>query len=105
MVRDACRDVRGFPPSMTQAFVEPPDVLQTKCWFCGTKYVVPMRGLNEREREIFALIYNSHPTRQFVDERIYAAHIWPLFRQSQAKEYQRLKVEDKAAVNPPSQNN
>ncbi len=82
-------------PTATGPAVECPDVLPTKCWYCGTKFVVPLRGLNGHQREIIALTYNSHPTKQFTDERVYAADIWFYLypRHSEVKRYERSKQE------------
>ncbi len=86
-----CRfSLRSQSPSTT-APVEPPDVLQTKCWSCGTKFGVPLRGLNQYQREVADLIHNSHPTKQFIDERIYAANIWCLLYRAEVKEYEKEK--------------
>lgn len=81
-------------PSASNSSVDPADVLPTKCWFCGTKFVIPLRGLNQYQREVADLIHNSHPTKQFIDERIYAANIWsPLYR-SEVKAYEKEKQAD-----------
>ena len=88
------------PPSMQKQHDATSDsVLRTQCWHCGTKYVVPLRGLNEHQREALALIYNSHPTKQFTDERIHAASIWYFPYRSEVKEYQ-----DAQQKQPVSQN-
>jgi hypothetical protein len=50
-----------------------------------------MRGLSQYQREVADLIHNSHPTRQFIDERIYAAHIWSLLCRSEVKAYEKEK--------------
>jgi len=81
-------------PSANNSPVEPPDVLQTKCWSCGTKFVIPIRGLNQYQREVADLIHNSHPTRQFIDERIYAANVWSLLYRSEVKAYEKEKQTD-----------
>src|SRR5450759_4892657 len=72
--RFALRDV---PPSVVKQYSDAPDsVMRTRCWYCGTNYVVPLRDLNKQQREVLTLIYNSHPTKQFIDERVHAALIW-----------------------------
>lgn len=81
-------------PTTADVSVEPPDVLQTKCWFCGTKFVIPLRGLNQYQREVADLIYNSPPTKQFIDERIYAANMWSLLYRSEVKAYEKEKQTD-----------
>ena len=43
--------------------------------------------MNEHQREVADLIYNSHPTKQFIDERVYAAHFWSLLYRSEIKAY------------------
>src|SRR5438034_10391732 len=73
-----CRfSLSEVPPTRQKRYNVTPDIaLPTKCWFCGTKYVVSLFGLNDRQREAVALIYNSQPTEQFTDERVHAAPIW-----------------------------
>jgi hypothetical protein len=78
-------------PTAIETPVERADVLPTKCWFCGTKFVVPLPGLNARQREVLDLIYNSHPTKQFIDERVHAAGIWSYLYGSEVKKYERAK--------------
>ena len=90
--------LRSRVPITIEAPVEH-DVLPTKCWFCGTKYVVPLRGLNARQREVLALIYNSDPTKQFIDERVHAAGIWSYLYCSEVKEYERAKQNQTAQAN------
>lgn len=82
--------LRSQIPITTEPFVEN-DTLPTKCWFCGTKFVVPLRGLNARQRDAVDLIYNSHPTKQFIDERVHAAILWYFLYGcgSEVKKYQR----------------
>jgi len=53
---------------------------------------VPLEGLNDPQREAVSLIYNSHPSRQFIDERVHAAHIWLRFSDSEVKKYEDSKV-------------
>jgi hypothetical protein len=80
------------PPSLAKDYnVTPESVMKTKCWSCGTKYVVPLRDLNEHQRETLALIYNSHPSKQFVDERIHAALIWSRLYRSEITAYEQEK--------------
>lgn len=50
-----------------------------------------LRGLNQYQREVTDLIYNSHPTKQFIDERIYAAHIWSSLYRSEIEAYEKEK--------------
>lgn len=69
------------------------DMLATRCWYCGTKFTVPLRNLNQYQREAVDLIYNSHPTEAFTCERIYAAKLWFSLYQSEMKEY-RQALED-----------
>ena len=69
------------------------DVLPTKCWNCGTRFVVPLRGLNDKQREAVALMYNSHPTKQFTDERVNAAPIWLHLYHSEVKLYKKRTQE------------
>jgi hypothetical protein len=57
-----------FPPTGKCQEIAPDSMLPTKCWYCGTRYGVPLRGLNEYGREAAELIYNSHPTKEFTDE-------------------------------------
>lgn len=81
-------------PSATDSADEPRDVLHTKCWSCGTKFVVPLRGLNQNQREVADLIHNSHPTKQFLDERVYAANMWSLLYRSEVKAYEKEREPD-----------
>lgn len=87
--RLSLRDVP--PPVQNHSSIAPDSKLPTKCWFCGTKFVVPLRGLNEHQREAAALIYNSHPTKQFTDERVHAAGIWVRLYHSEVKRYEKSK--------------
>lgn len=88
--RFSLRDVP--PPKQNSNVVTPDSVMPTQCWFCGTRFVVPLRGLNERQREAAALIYNSHPTKQFTDERVHAARPWWLrLYHSEIKRYEKSK--------------
>ena len=91
-----CRFALHSPVPITIEATDERDVLQTKCWFCGTKFVVALRGLNARQREVVNLIYNSHPAMQFVDERIHAAGIWSSLYGSEVKKYERAKREESA---------
>ncbi|SRR6266496_174925 len=90
--------LRETPPDIVKRYNAAPDsVLPTKCWSCGTNYLVPIDGLNDHQREIAALIYNSHPTRQFVDERVHAAHIWFGLYRSEVEQYEE-EVQGKATA-------
>lgn len=85
------------PQPVAQQYDNAPDsMMPTKCWFCGTRYLVPLRGLNSHQREAFDLIYNSHPTKQFTDERVHAAGIWSALYRSEVKKYERTKQEQGA---------
>jgi hypothetical protein len=66
-----------------------------------TKFVVPLRGLNPRQREVVDLIHNSHPTKEFTDERVHAAGIWTYLygTGSEVKKYERAKREETARAN------
>jgi hypothetical protein len=87
--RFALRDVP--PPVVKHYSVTPDSVLKTKCWYCGTSYVIPLRDQNKQQREVLSLIHNSHPTKQFIDERIHAALIWSHLYRSEVKEYEKAK--------------
>lgn len=87
--RFALHDV---PPTVEQQHKANPDsVMSTTCWYCGTKYVVPLRGLNKHQRVVLSLISNSHPTKQFIEERVHAALIWSSLYRSEVKEYEKAK--------------
>jgi hypothetical protein len=90
-----CRfSLRDVPPPMQKSNIVVPDsVLPTTCRFCGTKFVVPLPGLNDRQREAVALIYNSHPTKQFTDERVHAAPIWLQLYHSEVTRYDKSQQE------------
>lgn len=90
--------LRSRVPITIEAPVQRADVLPTKCWYCGTTFVVPLRGMNVHQREVTALIYNSHPTRQFTDERVHAARIWFSLYGSEVKKYEQSKQEQTAQV-------
>ncbi|SRR6266542_4854401 len=95
--RFALRDVPL--PLVKQYSVAPDSVMHTRCWYCGTKYVVPLRNLNKQQREVLSLIYNSHPTKQFIDERVHAALIWSRLYRSEVKEYEKAKQRQTALAN------
>lgn len=67
------------------------NVMQTKCWYCGTRYGVPLDDLNQRQQEMVSLIYNSHPTAQFLDERVHAAPFWLGLAASEIEKYEQSK--------------
>src|SRR2546421_12980271 len=70
------------------------DFLPTKCWYCGTQYVVPLRVLNKQQREAVELIYNSHPTKQLNDERVHTAGVWFRLDRSEVADYERSIQEE-----------
>jgi hypothetical protein len=80
------------PPSrLKQYAVAANSVLRTKCWHCGTTYIIPLGSQNKQQREVLDLIHNSHPTKQFIDERVHAAHIWSRLYRSEVKEYEKTR--------------
>ncbi|HXD34046.1 MAG TPA: hypothetical protein VN643_23210 [Pyrinomonadaceae bacterium] len=94
-------------PTTKPHLIDGSDRLPTKCWFCGTAFSVPLRGLNGHQREAIELIYNSHPTKQFIDERIHAAHIWfsLSLSGSEVQRYTKDKqLTDLKSTNPESRN-
>jgi hypothetical protein len=52
------------------------DILYTECWHCGTQFQVSLAGLDEYDREVRTIIYNSDPSKKFTDERVHAAFIY-----------------------------
>jgi hypothetical protein len=54
----------------------PGDILYTECWHCGTQFQVSLAGLEECDREVRTIIYNSEPSKKFTDERVHAAFIY-----------------------------
>ena len=65
-----------LPQAVGQDYHNAPDsTMPTTCWFCGTRYLVPLLGLNNYQREAYDLIYNSHPAKQFTDERVHTAEM------------------------------
>ncbi len=90
--RYSLRPVTSAGGKRSDARVE--DFLLTRCWYCGTQYVVPVSGLNESQREAVELIYNSHPTKQFNDERVHTAGIWFSLYRSEVADYERSKQEE-----------
>jgi hypothetical protein len=95
--RFALRDVP--PPVVKHYSVTPDSVLKTTCWYCGTSYVIPLRDQNKQQREVLSLIHNSHPTKQFIDERVHAALIWSHLYHSEIKAYEETKREQTARGN------
>jgi hypothetical protein len=67
------------------------NLMQTKCWYCGTRYGVPLDDLNQRQQEMVSLIYKSHPTAQFLDERVHAAPFWLGLAGSEIEKYEQSK--------------
>jgi hypothetical protein len=53
-----------------------PDHIKAKCWFCGNPYGIPTGGFSPKLKEAIAVVATSHPTRQFIDERVHTAKLW-----------------------------
>jgi hypothetical protein len=46
-----------------------------------------------RQQEIVKLLYGSHPTKRYNDERVHAASLWQHYSRSQVKRYRALKAQ------------
>ena len=55
---------------------DPGDILYTECWHCGAQLQVSLAGLDEFDREAKTIIYTSHPSKKFTDERVHAAFFY-----------------------------
>jgi hypothetical protein len=61
------------------------EILRTKCWYCGTQFNLSLAGLDEHEREVRSIIFNSHPSKRFNDERVHAVFVYAALRRSQER--------------------
>jgi hypothetical protein len=75
------------------------NALNASCWYCGRGFSVPLVGLNGHQREAVSLIYNSHPSKQFTDERVHAAFLWFPVSGSEIKKYEAAKREQSTLKN------
>jgi hypothetical protein len=95
-----CRySLSDIPPKRRKRYAaEPASVLATKCWHCGTQYLIPLPRSDEHFRQAADLHYNSHPTKHFTDECVHAADSWLELSSSQKAKYE--KEREKAADRP-----
>lgn len=97
------RDISSSQKSRYQA--QPAGVLSTKCWHCGTPYILRLTGIGEHYPEAADLVHNSHPVKRLMDERIHAAELWLPLSKSKQEDYlkdQQEKVERKTSLRPAS---
>jgi hypothetical protein len=81
----------------------PAGVLSTKCWYCGTPYILRLSSTDKHYREAADLVHNSHPVKRLTDERIHAAELWLPLSKSKKEKYledQREKAEYDASSRP-----
>ncbi|HWT00038.1 MAG TPA: hypothetical protein VN256_07310 [Pyrinomonadaceae bacterium] len=72
----------------------PATYLTTKCWYCGTPYIITLKRTDEHYREAYDLIYNSHPIKRLTDERIHAAELWLPLAESEKEKYLKARAEE-----------
>jgi hypothetical protein len=98
-----CRySLRDIPPKQRGRYsAEPASVLPTKCWHCGTQFVIPLPRSDERYRQAADLHYNSHPTKHFTDERVHAADLWLELSASQKDTYEKRQREEAERASRP----
>jgi len=82
------------PKQRERYAMEPASVLATKCWHCGTQYIVPLSRSDEHYRQAADLHYNSHPVKHFNDERVHAADLWLELSPSRKAEYEKERQEE-----------
>jgi hypothetical protein len=83
----------------------PAGVLSTKCWYCGTPYILRLSSTDKHYREAADLVHNSHPVKRLTDERIHAAELWLPLSKSKKEKYlgdQREKPERETSSRPSS---
>src|SRR5215217_3400600 len=68
---------------------KPNPLVEFKCWDCGTPFSLSMDDESDYKQYAVTLIYNSHPSKFFNDERLYAAYIWIGLSNSEVKKYGR----------------
>ncbi len=90
--RYALREITS--PSRRRYNARPGTLLPTKCWFCGTPYVVPLARDDEHYREAADLFYNSHPIKRYNDERVHAADLWLHMDFSHKEKYELAQREE-----------
>lgn len=80
---------------------QPASALSTKCWHCGTQFIIPLRRSDEHYRQAADLHNNSHPIKHFTDERVHAADLWLELSASQKDKYEQEQQEKtERAVKP-----
>lgn len=92
------------PVQLSQYQATPASVLVTKCWHCGTAYLLQLDRADEHYREATDLVYNSHPIKRLTVERIHAAELWLPLSDSEKEEYLKDRQEqaERAASPRPS---
>jgi hypothetical protein len=83
----------------------PAGVLSTKCWYCGTPYILRLSSTDKHYREAADLVHNSHPVKRLTDERIHAAELWLPLSKSKKEKYledRREKPERETSSRPSS---
>lgn len=82
------------------------NIMATKCWYCGTPYVLKLSRTDKHYREAADLVHNSHPIKRLTVERIHAAELWLSLSKSEKEGYlknREEKAERKASPRPTSQ--
>ena len=72
----------------------PATYLTTKCWYCGTPYIITLKRTDKHYREAYDLVYNSHPIKRLTDERIHAAELWLSLAESERDKYLKEREEE-----------
>jgi hypothetical protein len=89
------------PSSKRRFHARPGTLLSTKCWFCGTSYVVPLPRDDEHYRKAADLFYNSHPIKRYNDERMHAAELWLHLAFSHKEKYELAQREEAEKASQP----
>jgi hypothetical protein len=101
-----CRySLKDVSPKRRERYAaEPASVQATKCWHCGTQYIIPLLRSDEHYRQAADLHYNSHPIKHFTDERVHAADLWLELSSSQKDEYEKERQEEDVRAAQPRAN-
>jgi hypothetical protein len=80
----------------------PATYLTTKCWYCGTPYIITLKRTDKHYREAYDLIHNSHPIKRLTDERIHAAELWLPLAESEKEKYLKERAEEAERKDKPA---
>jgi hypothetical protein len=86
------REITTTQKSRYQA--QPAGALATKCWYCGTPYIIRLELADEHYREAADLVHNSHPVKRLTVERIHAAELWLSSARSEKEKYLKRREEE-----------